>query len=62
MLPLFALLPLLASASALTSHKAASPLTNLGCQCSSLTFVDSAGQVPSYMYPLFDCFQHSLTP
>ena len=46
MLPLFALLPLLASASALTSHKAASPLTNLGCQCSSLTFVDSAGQVP----------------
>ena len=46
MLPLFALLPLLASASPLTSHKAASPLTNLGCQCSSLTFVDSAGQVP----------------
>merc|ERR1712018_25254 len=25
--------------------KAASPLTNCGCQCSSLTFVDSAGHV-----------------
>merc|ERR1711999_36161 len=27
------------------SVKAASPLTNCGCQCSSLTFRDSAGQV-----------------
>merc|ERR1712013_578911 len=42
-------LPLIATgASALTltkDLKAASPLVNLGCQCSSLTFVDSQGQV-----------------
>merc|ERR1712127_52081 len=35
----------LASASPLHSGKAASPYTNLGCQCSSLTFVDSGGRV-----------------
>merc|ERR1712211_31275 len=35
-----------ASALTLTKDlKAASPLVNLGCQCSSLTFVDSQGQV-----------------
>ena len=26
-------------------EKAASPLTNLGCQCSSLTFIDSSGHI-----------------
>merc|ERR1712127_683406 len=35
----------LASASPLHSGKAASPYTNLGCQCSSLTFVDSGSRV-----------------
>ena len=35
-----------ASALTLTKDlKAASPFVNLGCQCSSLTFVDSQGQV-----------------
>eukprot|EP00092_Neocalanus_flemingeri_P006698 GFUD01007234.1.p1 GENE.GFUD01007234.1~~GFUD01007234.1.p1 ORF type:complete len:172 (-),score=37.72 GFUD01007234.1:75-590(-) len=36
---------LLATVSSLSVEKAASPYTNLGCQCSSLTFVDSVGQI-----------------
>ena len=42
---LLSLLGLAASATALSVEKAASPYVNLGCQCSSLTFLDSAGVV-----------------
>ena len=38
--------------------KAASPFVNLGCQCGSLTFVDSRGQV-SASHPFISC--HLLT-
>merc|ERR1712172_367263 len=36
---------LLAMANSLSVEKAASPYTNIGCQCSSLTFVDSSGHI-----------------
>ena len=42
---LLSLLGLAATAAALSVEKAASPFINLGCQCSSLTFLDSAGVV-----------------
>ena len=36
---------LLATVSSLSVEKAASPYTNIGCQCSSLTFLDSSGHI-----------------
>ena len=36
---------LLATVTCLSVEKAASPYTNIGCQCSSLTFVDSSGLI-----------------
>ena len=36
---------LLATVNSLAVEKAASPYTNIGCQCSSLTFVDSSGHI-----------------
>merc|ERR1711999_16202 len=36
---------LVTNVASLAVEKAASPYTNLGCQCSSLTFVDSSGHV-----------------
>ena len=46
-----------ASALTLTKDlKAASPLVNLGCQCSSLTFVDSQGQVSCSCFHLKSSF------
>ena len=42
---LISLLGLVAATTALSVEKAASPYVNLGCQCSSLTFLDSAGVV-----------------
>merc|ERR1712123_365517 len=35
----------LATVNSLAVEKAASPYTNIGCQCSSLTFVDSSGHI-----------------
>merc|ERR1711971_734410 len=36
---------LLTMVNSLSVEKAASPYTNIGCQCSSLTFVDSSGHI-----------------
>ena len=36
---------LLATVTCLSVEKAASPYTNIGCQCSSLTFIDSSGLI-----------------
>merc|ERR1712014_405887 len=36
---------LVSNVASLAVEKAASPYTNLGCQCSSLTFVDSSGHI-----------------
>merc|ERR1712173_506298 len=36
---------LLAMVNSQAVEKAASPFTNIGCQCSSLTFVDSSGHI-----------------
>ena len=53
----FLAITLLASGSSALSLtkdlKAASPFVNLGCQCSSLTFVDSLGQVTVSLFPPF---------